>query len=552
MRFKYLLISVMHKVSSWFEPRSITPVTSISKADISLESTELCSFFLDEDSKFEILGTPSDIKFKRWTQIDHCVDKRTAIILVAGEKISLSESITIKKNFRFYIRFSAGLPNISLDGLHCEIYFIEFKQTILSEKLIAIFPLTGGVQTLDWREAELDISFLTGLSGYFSVRCHPAKKGDPYRDWLAISDLCIAREDQLHLIRARSFHNMRSRNEIEHFSSVYRHSMYTDEQRPKAELAAIASRRVRKLVCKNDDVDLLSETAICEVNPLPGESPYVYATRLLFMSIPQLPPNFQERLRLRAAGGGVVKILSLCSGSARVEAGLAEQVGVNVEWSLLDINVDLLGLASEQFSASVKLDLIEANVNDLTCSGEKWDIIICVSALHHVVELEKLIKVCHDSLNDDGEFWSIGECVGRNGNRLWPEAEEEASNFFHQLPERYRHNHHTNQLDIEIPDNDYSVATFEGIRSEDIESVIDRWFHPVDVYRRNCFLWRLINLAYSDNYNLQNPEDRMWIERMVYAEANCYRAGGRGNELHGVYRPRLLGISRDSRSKVTN
>jgi SAM-dependent methyltransferase len=207
------------------------------------------------------------------------------------------------------------------------------------------------------------------------------------------------------------------------------------------------------------------------------------------------------------------------------------------------MNADLLGLASRQFASVTRLDLIEANVNELTCSGEKWDVILCVSALHHVVELERVMKFCHDSLDDGGEFWSIGEYVGRNGNRLWPEARYEANKLFKQIPARYRWNHHANRTDEELPDNDCAVSTFEGIRSEEIESALDKWFSPVDVYRRNCFLWRLVNLAYADNFDVQKSEDRSWIIRMVNAELTYFRSGGRATELNGVYRPRFGGVA---------
>jgi len=472
-------------------------------------------------------------------QIAHCVDNRNALILIAGETADLPGTINIEKDTRFYIRYSAGLPSISADGLCCEIMFVKSGQPY-SANLIATLPIMGGSQSKHWRTADFDVSFLAGLRGHFAVRCHPGEDRDSTADWLAISDLCIATEDQLPLIKARSFHEWRSRNEIAHFSSVYQHSMYSSVQNQCAEIASGQPRPIRNLVHGNAGAANLNIAPISDVEPLSEESPYVYASRLLSMCIPQLPPNFHERLKLKYDKGGVIKVLSLCSGAARIEASFSAQMGANVEWSLLDINIELLNLASKQFAPSVKVDLIEANVNDLIRTGEKWDIILCISALHHVVELEKLIKFCHDSLEEDGEFWSIGEYVGRNGNRLWPDARAEANKFFHNLPEKYRTNHHTHQVDVEIPDNDCSVASFEGIRSEDIEPILDRWFHPFDVYRRNCFLWRIINQAYSDNYNLQNSEDRTWIVRMVNAEMSHFRAGGPGTELHGVYRPRLL------------
>jgi SAM-dependent methyltransferase len=536
---KYFLHKALLKLVARLEPTVNSTVPSVSAVNAVITSNYFESFYLDEKSIFVISGTPLNIKFPRWMRITHCLDKRSALILVAGERINLPDTLRIDNDTRLYIRFSAAIPNISEDGLSCEILFAESDQSE-PENLIAVLPLMGGRQPSGWREAEFDLSYLVGLKGCFQVRCNPGHKGNPTGDWLAISDLCIAREDQLPLVRARSFHELRSRNEIEHFSTVYRHGMYASIQNQRAEIAAGQTRQVRKLVDGNDGAVQLNASPVIDAEPLSGESPYGYASRLLAACIPQTAPNFAERLKLRSDSGAVIKVLSLCSGAARIEAGFASQVGANVEWSLLDINVDLLGLASRQFAPSVKLDLIEANVNDLRYSGEKWDIILCISALHHVVELEKLIKFCHDSLIEGGEFWSIGEYVGRNGNRLWPDAKVEANKLFNLLPDQYRLNRHTNQVDFEIPDNDYSVGCFEGIRSEEIELVLDRWFHPVDVYRRNCFLWRLINLAYSDNYDLQNPEDRQWIVRMVKAEVNHFQLGGRGTELFGVYRPRLL------------
>lgn len=546
MSLKSFLRSSLLKVIVRLESTSSTPVSG--KTTVCGDDC-LDGFYLDEHSIFDISGTPSNIQFPRWMQIAHCVDKRMALILVAGEMINLTDTLAISKDTHFYIRYSAGVPTISQDGLLCEILFVERDQTD-SPRLVATLSLTGGRQSVDWRVADFDISFLARLKGHLAVRCHPGLEGDPTGDWLAVSDLCIAREDQLPLIRARSFHDLRSRNEIEHFSSVYRHSLYSTVQDQRAEMAAGQSRPVRKLASGNAKEIAQNAYLIADVEPLPGESPYGYASRLLAESIPQPPPDFAGRLQAKSETGGVIRVLSLCSGAARIEAGYAAQVGNNVEWSLLDINVDLLGLASKQFAPSVKLDLIEANVNELSYSGEKWDIILCVSALHHIVELETLVKFCHDSLNENGEFWSLGEYVGKNGNRLWPDAKVEANKYLLQLPEQYRINRHSNQVDVEIPDNDYSVGCFEGIRSEDIEPVLDRWFYPVEVYRRNCFLWRLINLAYSDNFDLYNAGDRKWIVGMVNAEVNHFRAGGRGTELFGVYKPRLLSVSLSKHNEI--
>jgi SAM-dependent methyltransferase len=329
---------------------------------------------------------------------------------------------------------------------------------------------------------------------------------------------------------------LRSQNEIAHFSKVYQHGMYSKVQNQLSKTVGGEKRPVRKLQSGiNRQESVSAESKLVDIPSLPDEAPYGYAHRLLSKYLNIKPPDFLSRL-IGLSADKTIKVLSLCCGAARTEASYSLKVGDKVAWSLLDINHDLLQMATSQFAPRISVDLIEGNVNELESFGEKWDVIMCVSALHHVVELEKLIKFCNQSLSATGEFWSVGECVGRNGNRLWPNARAEANSFFRLLPERYRLNNHTGQIDSEIPDKDYSVGCFEGIRSEDITSVLNNNLIPVDIYLRNCFLWRLVNLAYSDNYNLTNDEDRYWLQRAVLAEYRHFMNGGQGTELFGVYR----------------
>lgn len=295
---------------------------------------------------------------------------------------------------------------------------------------------------------------------------------------------------------------------------------------------------LRRMLPASGASNLFGGARLCpQLPPLDGELAYGYAQRLLGASLlPMSPPDFLGRLKARAKNRKL-RVLSLCSGAARIEAGFAAEVGSNVEWSLFDINPDLLSIAALKFPKDVHLELIEGNVNDIFPSEEKWDVILCVSALHHVVELEKVIQFCHASLKEDGEFWSVGEYVGRNGNRLWPGAYSAANEVFSLLPERYRFNKHTKVIDKVLPDNDYSVGCYEGIRSENIEPIINRWFRCEVMYRRNCFLWRLTNLAYSDNFDLHREEDIRLLQNMVMSELAYFYGCREGTELFAIYRP---------------
>jgi SAM-dependent methyltransferase len=496
-------------------------------------------FFLDKSSKFEASGNPYRVAFPRWMDVIHCVDPRHSLIIVACEQLEITDVATIEKDTHAFVRFGSALSTISSDGMVFELLFTDDEKT--ESEIIASFHISGGLQPPYWREANIDLSYLAGQRGSFLLRCNPGSKNDPTADWLAIPDFCVAREDLLPLMKARTNYELRYGNEIANFRHVYEHDMYSGAQGRQAETAGGQVRPVRSLNPKNADRLEQQFGKVHEIEPTPHESAFDYGSRLLSGQILQARPDFVNRLMARAEKGGTVRVLSLCSGAARVEAEYANKVGSNVEWSLIDINPDLLTTASKQFAPGLKIDLIEANVNELTYSGEKWDIILIISALHHLVELERIVQFCHDSLNEGGEFWCIGECVGRNGNQLWPEARVEANRIFQDLPEKYRKNRNTGKVDSEIPVNDFSVGCFEGIRSEEIEPVVERWFNSVEVYRSNCMLWRLLDLSYNDNYDLQVPEDRLWIVKLVEAELNHFRQGGRGTELFGIYSPRLMG-----------
>jgi len=511
-----------------------------------------------------------------WDYTAHCTDKRIGLALGMAEMACLP-ILTLKLDSQVFIRYAATAPVIAAGGLICELRFrsaansptsvagstfskatatgITAPESSIAESaagdsiVIAHLVLQGGAQSGLWRCAQIDISFLAGRRGQIQLRCcapspgaEDAPTADTSRDCLAIADLCIAEADQLSKIKARAFYALRSANEIAHFSDIYRHSAYAKIQDSQRQLAGGSARNIRTLTPlsrvpgEEDAYDL-------ELSPNPQDSLFTYAARLLEQNLPSGKPDFFQRLLARARGGKPVRVLSLCAGAARIEAAYATQAAqasAQVEWSLLDINRDLLTMASQQFPPEIKLDLIAANINDLHESGEQWDIIMCISALHHVVELERVLQFCHQSLTADGEFWSLGESIGRNGNRLWPEARARANAVFQNLPETYRINAHSLQIDAQLPDNDYSVRCFEGIRSEEIEPILALWFQEVEVFRANCFLWRLVNLAYGDNYNLARASDIKIVKSLVAAELDYCAQGGKGTELFGIYKPRPL------------
>jgi SAM-dependent methyltransferase len=467
------------------------------------------ALFLDPDLPLDVAGTgPADVP--RWTEPAHLSLRRMALIVAAGETLRLPE-VAIGHDYVLFLSVGRGLREISPDGLNARLSIghIELDFLITND-------------SPEWDEIELDLSALRGQTVSCTITCGPGPQAISDADWLAVFEFLLARRDQLPALRGRSFKAWRVANEVAHFVPVYEASFYETDAGPSPHesVEPIMRRRPRKAS---------SETAPV----VPPRSAFAYAEALLEQRLGLEPPDFRRRIR-SLAQERQLRVLSLCSGAGRIEAELARWAGAPISFTLMDFSSELLEAARGKFPSFAKVETQVADLNDLTPSGE-FDLIICVSGLHHLLELERISGSIAAMLSDTGEFWSIGEQIGRNGSRLWPDAYECANRFFEALPDAKRLNSATGRIDETLPNDDCSLNMFEGIRSEEIEDILGRFLMPVEVYKRNCFLWRMFNLSYVANYNCESEPDRLLVEQAVAAEYDHWRRGGRPTELTAVF-----------------
>jgi SAM-dependent methyltransferase len=470
----------------------------------------------------------------RSRELSHVGQRTRAMILLSGETIS-TPWISMGAEPMITYEFYRGLPNISADGLDASVY-IERRDG--RRQLVAMHHLDNDMPTAGRVSCEMRIPVKAGEEFRISVACGAGPTGDPKGDWLAVSMLSVAPWESLALAKASSNKAWRLANEIAHFESVYNKDFYRDRQVSRAG-ATVGP--IRKLGAARLGSRMEADWAasiIERVEPQKDENAFSYSLRLLDALLPMRPPNFVQRLRDLHARDPErrVRMLSLCAGEASVEGWILEAAGVPVELCLLDVNEALLDTASSRMPSNVAVDRVLGDANNLSGQLGTFDVINITSGLHHLVELEKVLSGISRSLNPDGEFWLIGEQVGRNGNRLWPEALREANSLFAEWPDAKRRNANTGSIDHTIPDVDYSSGCFEGIRSEDILPLLQRFFLPVNVYVRNCFLWRLFDVAYASNFDFTTSFDRHLLKKAVLSEYLHWIDGGRGTELHAVYR----------------
>lgn len=471
------------------------------------------TYTLEPKAPHIVVTPPGHPAVDRWQPPAHLKRVRPALVLLAGETLELPP-LRVGPESRLRIEFAAALPQISSDGLEIE---VVGTRADTSQRLFraALCP----DETLH-APRRVEVSLPPGAPIRLAIRCLPGPAGDPRADWLALIEATVGRADQLDLIAARAFRQLRMENERAHFAHAYDHPMY------------LARRRRIHL---GIDALIPSERSF----DVPGaiENAFDYSLARLCARLQHKAPDFETRLRAKAQAAPLLRILSVGTGLGLTEAALLHRVDAAAELTLVDINDELLRAAASLMPAHVDVRPVVADANELVLPGGGYDLALCVSGVHHLVEVGAFFQRVRDALAPQGELWLIGEQIGPSGNRLDQDAFAAADRIFSALPAEFRRNSATDQVDAHLENRDCAEATFEGILSHRIEQELARFFRPVDMSRRNCFLWRFIGPEYVANYRIDDSRHRALLDELVEHEVSYYLAGGRPTELHGVYAP---------------
>lgn len=167
-----------------------------------------------------------------------------------------------------------------------------------------------------------------------------------------------------------------------------------------------------------------------------------------------------------------------------------------------------------QLGLGDRVRAVQTDLNMWTASGNA-DIYLAIHSLHHVVELEHLYDEVARSLDPNGVIL-INDMVGRNGHVRWPEAGAILSRIWSNLPERYRLNHYSGDVDHEYPDTDCAAdGGFEGVRSQDVVPELLKRFHPEFYVTFANVIDPFIDRVYGPNFDLANPEDVGFIDTVA-------------------------------------
>lgn len=531
---------VIRIMGSWMRSRfrPIGRTEKVSVSELTDETTPTSEFQLElvvHQPVQKILVTGELIE-SQGTLLTGAFEGLVGVALEVSESI-LSPFLLISKEHSLYVSVNSISNTDSSASVRIE-YTLSKN---LDDWLTLADVKVGGTTALQEMNLEISLSSLANRTCRFRVTRFDKTQAMCY---LVLFRICP--RHRVGRVNALSSYDFRIRSEISNFSgAAYTHSMYGEStQAPNRQGIVKEAPQKSKLAdtAFNEEQFARARRKLTPLVPKPGESAFNYAMRALGNLLPMSPPDFFARAN-RMSTARPLRMLSICAGAARIEEQILSHCTGPIELTLLDASTDLIQRAAGRLVSTYPEQCFECligDINDGLPDGGLFDVIICVSALHHVADLETVLCQVNSRLTDEGEFWSIGEQIGRNGNRLWPEAYEAANRAFAALPDHLRLNARTKEIDTVLSDRDFSLGCFEGIRSEELEHLLEAYLVPEQVYKRNAFLWRLVDTTYSDNYSLDKPEDLEHLRALVIAEALYWSGGGRSTEMHGVYRKKHL------------
>ena len=196
---------------------------------------------------------------------------------------------------------------------------------------------------------------------------------------------------------------------------------------------------------------------------------------------------YVEHIRQRAARTSprVIRILSIGAGDAELEVEIARELSSSgfgifrLEcMELSPILIDRANCRIQEARLSEHVTMVPSDLNRWShaeSSGGTYTAVLAHHILHHVVELEALFANVAAAIGNTGVFLAA-DMIGRNGHMRWPEALTLLNALWDTLPDSLKYNHVFRETDHAFNNWDCSSKGFEGIRAQDILSLLVQRF----------------------------------------------------------------------------
>ncbi len=236
----------------------------------------------------------------------------------------------------------------------------------------------------------------------------------------------------------------------------------------------------------------------------------------------------QAVLRTRDKKKGPVRVLSLGAGNCDFEVEILSRIAAlgadDVSIDCVDLVEEMLdrgrALASQRGFES-RMGFICSDLNSIEF-GREYDVFFAHQSLHHFVELETIFEKVRAGLPDHGCFVT-SDMIGRNGHMRWPEACEQITGLWSLLPDAYKYNHQLKRLEETFDNWDCSKEGFEGIRSQDILSLLIESFEFEYFLAFSNLIDVFCDRSFGHNFSRERSFDRAFIDFVAELDERLIR-----------------------------
>ena len=237
------------------------------------------------------------------------------------------------------------------------------------------------------------------------------------------------------------------------------------------------------------------------------------------------------------------RLLSLGCGYGGIDLYVAKSLNKPYEVIAVDINEHLFAQAKEEAKdKDYHIEFLTLDLNFIDIMENSFDVIYAHASLHHLLNLEHLFHQVYKGLKNNGRF-IIMDIIGKTQVLFWKENVDFAIDVVSKMPSKYRGG---------APDPDAIIPPYvepsiqvgmEGIRQEEIESQISRYFTPIKMFKYGSFT-RMIctNPFMGKMFDPDIKEDREYLEYLFKLDLKQVEEGRlRPTEMFAVFEKKDIG-----------
>lgn len=229
------------------------------------------------------------------------------------------------------------------------------------------------------------------------------------------------------------------------------------------------------------------------------------------------------------------RILSLGCGYGGIELEIAQSLKSAYQITAVDINPGILSrarLEARQRKLNIRFQSLDLNFVEIP--EKTFDLIFAHASLHHLLNLEHVFSQIHGGLKDHGRL-IVQDVIGKTQVLFWKENVDFAIDLVRQMPREYGDGIHL------TPYSEPAIQIgMEGIRQEEIESVLSGYFTPIKKFKYGSFM-RMI-CTHPDLGKRLDPDleaDRQYLHSLFELDVRLVEEGKlRPTEMLAVYEKR--------------